>query len=49
MMLILYAAWAVLNILIIVLSSGGIALRIAAERLVGWQKFLTNEIERRRA
>lgn len=48
-LLMLYPAWAAVTLLILALTSGGAALRIAAERLTGWQKFLAKEIERRRA
>jgi hypothetical protein len=47
-LVILYPAWAVLTLLIVLLAGGGISLRIAADRLVQAQKFLANEIEARR-
>ncbi|MEH6774345.1 MAG: hypothetical protein V7668_10510 [Cereibacter changlensis] len=47
-LVILYPAWAVLTLLIVLLAGGGISLRIAADRLARAQKFLANEIEARR-
>lgn len=45
----LYPAWAVLTVLIVLLAGGGISLRIAADHLSRGQKFLANEIERRKS
>ena len=48
-LIILYPAWAVLTLLILLLAGGGISLRLAADRLVRRQKFLANEINRRKS